>query len=249
MTRRVAHREAVPSASAPAPVRLCADACRPSEIASADIERWHRLQIAHGLTTPFLSPESAIAVDAVDPSTRGGVLSDGADHIGFRSSMHRRWGQSTAHGYANRQAIVGSAAIAWNIPHAVRAVGIAHWEFDHLVGAQSDGVRAARRASAATIETGRGFEWHVQPVRPRSKTSFKMIEVRRRQLGDRFPGGSGPSTTPVTLMRVRCSLAGTLRRFGAPEGSVRTPGDASADGAHRRQSHPVPCRMHLSAVR
>ena len=83
------------SANAPAPQRperLRAEICRPCELGPAEIERWHRFQAEQRLTNPFLSPEFAIAVGAVDPTARIGVFSDGAEQIGFLAFMLRETG-------------------------------------------------------------------------------------------------------------------------------------------------------------
>lgn len=165
------------------------DVARPSDLGEHELTCWRRIQRSHpGLTSPFLSPSFALAVERTRGSTRVAVISDSSGIIGFFPYEQRRFGigVALAKGLSDVQAVVVSPTADLDLRGVLRACQIRIWEFDHLLGHQ---VTLLHRAAARyvherspAIDLSDGFESYQRRQRAASSSLFQSTGRKRRKL-------------------------------------------------------------------
>jgi CelD/BcsL family acetyltransferase involved in cellulose biosynthesis len=146
---------------------------RPCELGQSEIALWHRWQLAdERFENPFLSPEFAIAVDAVHPHVRVAVVNDMTGVGSFFAFEQRRFGTSKAvgQGLSDCQGLVSHGSYDWPIGELLRACKLSLWDFDHLIASQAPvAPHAATLHPSPIIDLSSGFEAYLQARRSASR--------------------------------------------------------------------------------
>jgi CelD/BcsL family acetyltransferase involved in cellulose biosynthesis len=165
------------------------DVVRPSELGENELSLWRQVQESHpNLTSPFLSPYFALAVERARSSTRVAVLSDSAGIIGFFPYEQRRFrtGAALAKGLSDVQALVVPPTTDLDLRSVLRACRIRIWEFDHLLGHQAELLNSAAsrfvQERSPTIDLRDGFDAYEQRQRISSSSLFQSTGRKRRKL-------------------------------------------------------------------
>src|SRR5438132_10210354 len=112
---------------------------RPSELGSDGLATWRTMQASQrALASPFLSPDFALAVERVRPTTRVAVLEEGGTVIGFFPFDQGRFrvGRPIAPGLADCQAVIHYPGFEWNAQDLLKWCNLDVWEFGHLIAEQ-----------------------------------------------------------------------------------------------------------------
>ena len=123
----------------------------PGGTGAGEIETWRRLQEAdERLHSPFLSPDFAQAVGAVDRNARVAVIEDGSALIGFfpYSLRHRTIATGLASGISGCTAPIISPEADVDPVRLLKECGLHVWDFAILS-------RTSRLASASARRAGR----------------------------------------------------------------------------------------------
>jgi CelD/BcsL family acetyltransferase involved in cellulose biosynthesis len=165
------------------------DVLEPGELGAGEVARWRQVQDSSTeLDSPFLTPQFAVAVARVRPSTRVAVLSDASGVAGFFPYERRRWSTASAlaTGLSDVQALVVAPTTELNLRTVLRACGISVWGFDHLLGHQAGliGTASARAVpeQSPAIDLRDGFEMYEQRQRRLSSSLFQSTARKRRKL-------------------------------------------------------------------
>jgi len=160
-----------------------ASVVRPQELDQRELDRWREFQSANlSLQTPFLSPEFALAVDAVCERTRVVVVEDGPNVVGFMpiELRSRRVAAAIGRRINTRQGFVHLPGLAWCWTELLRATGLDVLELPDLIGDQRDGGHFLRTAAAPVIDTFGGWSSYLEGVGKRK--SIKTILYKERKL-------------------------------------------------------------------
>jgi CelD/BcsL family acetyltransferase involved in cellulose biosynthesis len=133
---------------------------RPSELSPDEVAGWRRLQRQnHGLSSPCLCPEFAIAVDAVRDDARVAVLSDGPEIVGFFPFQRRRLGVGVPIGAALSacQGVIHAPGTEWCWRELLRRCRLSAWQFDCLIDSQRPPGATASVVPSPVIDLGGGF--------------------------------------------------------------------------------------------
>ena len=159
----------------------------PSELGSAEIESWHRMQRAtSSLGNPFLSPEFAIVVGRYRPQSRVAILTDGHDTIGFFPFEKRRFGLgSPICGWLSAyQGLIHVPGAQWNARRLLRGCGLSAWRFDNLITDQAPfRPYHAATAPAPVMDLTEGFDSYYAKLRIRGPDMCRELERKTRKLG------------------------------------------------------------------
>ncbi len=163
------------------------NAVHPTELGSAEIESWHRMQRATpSLWHPFLSPEFAAVVGRYRPQSRVAVLSDGHDVIGFFPFEKRRFGVGVPiSGWLSAcQGVIHAPGAQWNAGDLLRGCGLSAWRFDNLISDQAP-FRAYHAATGPSpvIDLTEGFGSYYAKLRVRASDMCRELERKTRKLG------------------------------------------------------------------
>ncbi len=167
-----------------------ASIARPGELGGPELDAWRAMQAAlPELGNAFLAPAFARAVDRVRADVRVGVLSDGADLVGFlpfhRGPMRR--GRALGTGFVDRQALVAGGPLGplgITPPDVIRACGLDVWEFDHLVAAERWplGAPGAHRLASPVMDLAAGFGAYLDGRRTVAGGTIASVLRKRRKL-------------------------------------------------------------------
>ena len=159
---------------------------RPSDLGELDRAAWRGAQRADpSLSSPFLAPEFALAVDAARDDARVAVVDGlGEAPAFFAFSVDEHVGAPIGATISDAQALVGGTDAPWDAPALVRSSGLESWRFDHLVSTQVafTPFHHARHASPVA-DLSHGHDAYLDEVRARSKDVLSQSARRRRKLG------------------------------------------------------------------
>jgi CelD/BcsL family acetyltransferase involved in cellulose biosynthesis len=167
--------------------------CRPGELGAGEIETWRRLQEAdERLHSPFLSPDFAQAVGAVDRNARVAVIEDGSALIGFfpYSLRHRTIATGLASGISGCTAPIISPEADVDPVRLLKECGLHVWDFADLVANSVFGERlSASRRPAYLVDLADGYERYMSGLTARHKRSagqwqkqYEMLAAEAREL-------------------------------------------------------------------
>jgi CelD/BcsL family acetyltransferase involved in cellulose biosynthesis len=158
----------------------------PGELDADDQAAWRAAQAARPeLSSPFLSPEFASAVDRVRPDARVAVVDDDAGRTGFLAFQDApdHQGSPIGEGLCDAQAFVHEEGLDWSPAEIVRASGLTAWRFDHLRLEQSEfGPFHRKIHRSPVIDLSRGHESFLSDVQQISKDVLAQMGRRRRKL-------------------------------------------------------------------
>jgi CelD/BcsL family acetyltransferase involved in cellulose biosynthesis len=161
-----------------------ATVCLPPELGRKELEFWRQFQAEQELLTPFLSPEYARAVGEVDAKARVGVLFDGQDVDGFLAFKRgaARAASAIGQGHCDAQSFLLRRDLEWDLAGVIRACGLDHWEFDHLLGSQVKDGPSVVRVPSLTVDTSQAYESYVKRRRGRSSKFGRVLEQKQQRL-------------------------------------------------------------------
>jgi CelD/BcsL family acetyltransferase involved in cellulose biosynthesis len=163
--------------------------CLPGDLGPPEIARWLDFQrCTHSLSSPFLSPEFAIAFGHRRPDLRIAVIEDGGKVRAF-FPFQRHYGglgRALAYGLADYQGVVHAPGFAWHGTTLLQACGLAAFEFDHLVAEQlaqfAPQSAHVKTSPAADLELGWEGWLARRMADPRLRPRMKKISWRERKL-------------------------------------------------------------------
>lgn len=158
--------------------------CRPSELGVDDLAMWRQIQRTSAeLTSPFLSPGFALALETVREDVWVAVIADGARTAGyFPFQRRRRVGRGLAMGVSDCQAIITHPEFRFDTAALLRSCGLEVWEVDHLIGGQSwmlKGKVATR--SSWTMDLSAGFESYLAGISEAAPGTMRSMLRKRRK--------------------------------------------------------------------
>jgi CelD/BcsL family acetyltransferase involved in cellulose biosynthesis len=112
---------------------------RPEELGGSEIAAWQGMQRATpALSSPYLSPEFAVAVGRLRPAARVAVLSDGHSITGFFPFERRRLGAGVplCSWPAAPCGLIHAPGFDWDARELLRKCRLSAWQFDLLVAGQ-----------------------------------------------------------------------------------------------------------------
>lgn len=112
---------------------------RPEDLGHAEIAAWQGMQRATpALSSPFLSPEFAVAVGRLRPDVRVAVLSDGESLTGFFPFERRRFGAGMplCSWPAAPCGLIHAPGAEWDPRELLKKCRLSAWQFDVLVAGQ-----------------------------------------------------------------------------------------------------------------
>jgi CelD/BcsL family acetyltransferase involved in cellulose biosynthesis len=160
---------------------------RPSELGDSERTAWRASQHADDtFSSPFLSPEFALAVGAARDDARVAVVEGlGPGVRGFFAFSVDAAGDGAPIGASicDAQAFIAPANVDWDARALIDACGLRTWRFDHLVSTQRPFVpyHDALHASPVADLTA-GHDAYLRSVRERSKDVLAQTGRRRRKL-------------------------------------------------------------------
>jgi CelD/BcsL family acetyltransferase involved in cellulose biosynthesis len=172
-------------AAAPAPASLAAEVLSPADLSPARLALWRQLQAADpDLASPFFAPDFARLVARFRPDARVAVLIRGGAEAGFFPFHRRPLGRGVAIGgqISDYHGVIGPAELAADAPALLRAAGLAAFDFNHALPAQTAfAARAFRHAASPLVDLGAGFAaWRAD--RDRATSALKTLDRRLRKL-------------------------------------------------------------------
>jgi len=200
---------------------------RPAELGSTELARWRELAAATpGPRNPFLAPEYALAVGEVRPAARVLVAEDAGQTIGFLAiEEHGRVARPIGSGLTDCEGWTLAAGADVPAGAALRAAGLAGWDFETLLDEQvPEGAYRLRRERSPVVAMPDGYEPYLEAVRGRSKkwlaSMFRKQRKMEREVGEiRFEFASSDEAALRSLMRWKSGQYAQLDewdRFGDP---------------------------------
>jgi CelD/BcsL family acetyltransferase involved in cellulose biosynthesis len=163
--------------------------CRPSELGSNEVARWHELQdLDVELQHPFLSPEFAQVADRVRSDARVLVVEDGPSIVGFLPFRLGRGRIATplTPGFNDLQGLVSAAGADLWAPELLASAKLRAWTFDHLLaGYPSVGPSesaSTRPTSTWVIDLQGGWAGYVEWADRERRRYFNWMERKQRRL-------------------------------------------------------------------
>jgi CelD/BcsL family acetyltransferase involved in cellulose biosynthesis len=182
---------------------------RPEELGDAEIVAWQRMQRATpALSSPFLSPEFAIAVSRLRPDVRVAVLSDGESVTGFFPFERRRFGfgMPLCSWPAAPCGLIHAPGVEWDARELLRKCGLSAWQFDVLVADQQPFMPYHGSTEPSFImDLADGFALYRAKLMAKSPRFCKELARKTRKLerdagAVRFVVDAGGGTLLRTLM-------------------------------------------------
>jgi CelD/BcsL family acetyltransferase involved in cellulose biosynthesis len=190
------------------------------ELDSGALARWRALQGENdALASPYFCPEYTLAVAAVRDDLRVTVLEEGGEIVGFFPHQRGPLGACRPAGgvLSDHHGVIAAAGTQWRWREVLRAAGLSHWRFDHLVGSQANVEVAALRASESpALDLSRGFAAYRAARLERGSRRIAELDRKARKLARevgpvRFELQAGPEV----LKRVIAWKSEQCRRTGA----------------------------------
>jgi CelD/BcsL family acetyltransferase involved in cellulose biosynthesis len=181
------------------------DVVAPSDLTSADIAAWRRLQAADpALASPYLSPDWLLACAAADgPDRRWAkvvVFRQGGEAAGFLPlRVNRLTAMPPGAPMCDYQGLVARPGLAIDPLAVVRALGVARLDFTHMLADQPAFAPFARgRSLSQVIDVSDGYDAYAAGRRETGHGILKDTAKKLRKLErDR-----GPATfTPLSASR------------------------------------------------
>ncbi len=167
----------------------------PGELGPLEVSAWRALQQDQAaLSSPFLSPDFALAVGRARDDARVAVVEDSEGLAGFFAFQvgSEGIGGPIGAGICDAQAFVCRADLEWDPLWLVRSSGLTTWRFDHLRSEQSAFAPYHRALHASpVIDLSGGYQAFLAAVSTISKDVLAQVGRRRRKLGREV----GPVTT------------------------------------------------------
>ncbi|WP_371478212.1 GNAT family N-acetyltransferase [Kitasatospora sp. NBC_00315] len=165
---------------------------RPDELTAAELAGWRQMQLRDdSLTSPFLSPEFALAVGRRRPAARVAVLCDGSGPAAYFPFERRALGigKPIGAGFCDCQGLVHRRGLDWDPVSLLADCGLRVWEFDHLVAGQTAfEANGVHRAASPVIDVGDGYQAYAARL---GGHSAKLLH-RVRGKGARLERETGP---------------------------------------------------------
>lgn len=159
----------------------------PDELRTADITAWRAMQQATtALAHPFLCPEFTLAIGRFRPGARVGVLTDGADIVGFFPFERRRGGVGVpiGAGLNDCQGVVHAPGLECDLRDLLRACRLHVWRFDRLVEDQQPFAGCVSGvAPSPVIDLADGFAAYLDKLTLKSPRFCVDVARRARKLG------------------------------------------------------------------
>ncbi|HEY3941251.1 MAG TPA: GNAT family N-acetyltransferase [Acidimicrobiales bacterium] len=159
---------------------------RPGDLGPVEVSAWRELQQGQvALSSPFLSPDFALAVGRARDDARVAVVEDAEGFAGFFAFQlgPGATGAPIGDGICDAQAFVCRAGLEWDPRWLVRSSGLVAWRFDHLRVEQS-AFEPYHRAlhSAPVMDLSDGLDAFRTAVSTVSKDVLAQTARRRRKL-------------------------------------------------------------------
>ena len=200
---------------------LRARICRPGELGPGEIDAWHRFQGADAaLQNPFVSPEFAVAVDAVRTDARVAVIDRDGDPAGFLAYAEGPLGIAgpVAPGLCDLQAFVHRPDLVWAPGDVLAAAGLVAWRFDHLVGAQATARPGTSvvEAESWVVDLAGGWEAYATWAAAERARHLNWLERKQRRWVREHPEGEFRYATvdPPALRALMALKSAQCRRLG-----------------------------------
>lgn len=165
---------------------------RPQELGPDEIGLWRRMQADDpALSSPFLAPDYALAVDRVRDSARVAVLSDGGQTVGFFAFelRGRRTAKPIGYRLSDCEGIVHLREWQWDARAVLAACGLTGWDFHTLLAEQvPPGARDVEPENSPIMDLGDGYEAYLAARRGGSRkivqSTFRKQRKLTRELGE-----------------------------------------------------------------
>ena len=164
---------------------------RPGDLGVAELTLWRRMQADNPvLSSPFLSPDYALAVDRARGRVRVAVLEDGGEIVGFFGfeQRGRRTAKPLGYRLSDVEGIVHSTGWEWDARAVLAASGLVGWDFHTLIDEQvPPAARNVERANSPIMDLRGGYEAYLQARRGSKKfvqSTFRKQRKLGREVGD-----------------------------------------------------------------
>lgn len=160
--------------------------CRPGDLGDSELACWREFQSSElSLQNPFLSPEFAIAVDAVRSDARVAVVEQDGEIAGFLAYSAGPFGlaRPVAPGMCDLQAFVHRPGLHFEPSALVASTGLRAFRFDHLLGSQDNHQAATATVPADSwlIEFEDGWEGYVSWAEKERGRYLNWLERKQRR--------------------------------------------------------------------
>jgi CelD/BcsL family acetyltransferase involved in cellulose biosynthesis len=167
-------------------------ACQPAAaLGRDDWARWQAIvDQTPALASPYFTAEFCRAVARWSPDLEVATLREGAAVVGYFPFHRGRFGggRPLAKWLSDCQGVVCGAGVRVDPRALMRACGLAAFEFDHLLAAQSAFAPFAHRADESPIlDLAAGFDAYAAAVAPASAVLGRLTGTRRRLERDLGP--------------------------------------------------------------
>ena len=156
-----------------------------TELGQSEIDKWRVWRAADdAFCSPFLTPEFAIAYGNHCDRARVAIFEDAGEVVGFMpfEQYPLRVGKALAHGLADVQAAITAPGLDVSADQLIRTIGIEVFEFDRFVTQQAEQRKGVRYEASPVIDLSGGFEDWLAERKKVSKSRFKRILQRERQI-------------------------------------------------------------------
>jgi CelD/BcsL family acetyltransferase involved in cellulose biosynthesis len=125
-----------------------------SELDTGLSQRWSEIRSSDpNLASPYFAEQFTLAVASARTDVLIGVIEDSGKIVGFFPYHRRRWGVAlpVGLGLSDYHGVVIHPETSWSVQELISKCGLVRWEFDHLVGSQSDRLGPSLSMEASPI--------------------------------------------------------------------------------------------------
>lgn len=155
-------------------------------LSPTDCTDWISIQESSSLfESPFFSPYFTQAVASARNDVYVARLHVGNETVGYFPFQRSRFGIGKPVGgiLSDYQGVVVRPGVTWNAIDLIRACGLAAWDFDHLIAAQTEfDFHSHSHSSSPVMDLSEGFRHYLATRDSSHNSHFKSLERSMRRL-------------------------------------------------------------------
>ncbi|MFD5425040.1 GNAT family N-acetyltransferase [Streptomyces sp. NPDC127084] len=168
---------------------------KPGELSEAECEAWRELRAkSDAPANPFMEPEFTLAVAAVRPGARVGVIEEDGAQAGFFPYEKGLLGQGRAIGLgvSDCQGAVLRPGLRMSARELLRGCSLATWEYDNLESGQTLFLPygGAGEFGSPVIDIGAGYAAYQEHLRRHAPKFHRTTAAKERRLARQADGGA-----------------------------------------------------------